>query len=420
MRGRLALGVTWIAGLALGGCATDAPAGPATDPGQPPPSEIRGAGAFEASCAACHASRDGFDLAFFSMPDSTIVRRAVAHVDSATARDIAAHVRSLAVVGVGRTTRAFQPGGIVLGGDVEFAERLFGRDAWPEDLTSAGLLAIDPLDVAIAVPLPPWSDEATNLDWMPGRAPASVLEHDAGSVERAIDRYYARPTLDRLVLATLALRGSLREGVAGGACQRSDGPGFVDPTGCFEARRWAASLVGQHMLRAGLDDHVHPLLHGAWWDLGNVARRAGRADGRLENREENWASWMMLGWIFDSGRHVSVYTGRGLIEFAGLERHATFVALRSQVARERGTFAPYADVASAARFAPGHWAHPAVRFGLAHLVERLEAGDGPPGPRTDEALARVDRALVLAAPKVAGAELADLALLRDEIAARLR
>ena len=46
--------------------------------------------AFQTSCGPCHASRDGFDLAYFGFPSADVIRRAVAHVDSATARDIAA------------------------------------------------------------------------------------------------------------------------------------------------------------------------------------------------------------------------------------------------------------------------------------------------------------------------------------------
>src|SRR5438128_3225954 len=44
--------------------------------------------AFEQSCSPCHASRDGFDLAMFGFTDTTIIRRAVKHVDTATARRI--------------------------------------------------------------------------------------------------------------------------------------------------------------------------------------------------------------------------------------------------------------------------------------------------------------------------------------------
>ncbi|HAC06969.1 MAG TPA: hypothetical protein DCF71_14060, partial [Gemmatimonadetes bacterium] len=109
-----------------------------------PVSAILGHEAFLAECANCHASQDGFDLAFFSFPDSTIVRRALGHVDAPTADDIVAYIRTLMVDPVGRFEASFQPGGEVLADDLEFAMRLFGADAWPSGMTTADLLAIDP------------------------------------------------------------------------------------------------------------------------------------------------------------------------------------------------------------------------------------------------------------------------------------
>jgi mono/diheme cytochrome c family protein len=53
--------------------------------------------AFEQSCSGCHASRDGFDLKVFGFSDTTIVRRAVHHVDTVTARNIVAYIRTLEV-----------------------------------------------------------------------------------------------------------------------------------------------------------------------------------------------------------------------------------------------------------------------------------------------------------------------------------
>ena len=63
--------------------ACDSPAAPVVDE-EPvvaarPASPTLGHLAFIAECASCHASRDGFDLAFFSFPDSTIIRRALGH-----------------------------------------------------------------------------------------------------------------------------------------------------------------------------------------------------------------------------------------------------------------------------------------------------------------------------------------------------
>ncbi len=66
------------------GCSNESPMGPAGTPANP----LLGRSAFARECAQCHAAADGFDLAFFSFTDTTIIRRAVKHVDTATARDI--------------------------------------------------------------------------------------------------------------------------------------------------------------------------------------------------------------------------------------------------------------------------------------------------------------------------------------------
>src|SRR5688572_2895560 len=102
-----------------------------------PPDPVAGRVAFETSCAGCHMSRDGWDLAYFGFADSTIVRRALKHVPLETARDIAAHIRSLQVAPVGRLARPFQPGGTRLADDRAFAMEIFGADDWPAEIDAA-------------------------------------------------------------------------------------------------------------------------------------------------------------------------------------------------------------------------------------------------------------------------------------------
>jgi hypothetical protein len=158
--------------------------------------------AFTKSCAPCHASGDGVDLTFFHFTDTTIVRRAVAHVDTATARDIVAFVTNLPVPRTSRNLRLFQPGDVVLQDDVAFAVSLFGADEWPGDLTPQQLLAIDPLYARAAVTLPLWSVEGANLDWMPDIAlPEAILADDSDRARMALARYRANPTTDNLVRA---------------------------------------------------------------------------------------------------------------------------------------------------------------------------------------------------------------------------
>ncbi len=413
--------------LALAACGSEPGTAP-VDPGTPPPSQApapdlaAGRAAFTTVCAACHSSRDGFDLAFFGFPDTTIIRRAVFHVDSVTARDIAAHVRTLGAPRATRGTRLFQPQGVELASDVEFATRLFGTDRWPADMTTSSLRAMDPLGVALAVPFPRWSVEHDNVDWMPdSELPAAVLDANGGAPRRALERYYAAPTLESLLVAVTALRTVERNPVnAAAPCLREgeDGP-LADEAACFQVRRWTATLAAQHMMRLGVTGRLHPVLHDTWWDVGNAARLSTRFQGEIANGATNWASWMMLGWVFEPGRHASVYTGNGLLE-RGLPRHATFVALRSEVAREAGSPAAFADAANAARFAPPHWAFGVTRFAFDHLLERLAAGERPPaGEPLDQARADVQRAFLVAAAKVTAPERAELQARRDAILAAL-
>ncbi|HUQ18355.1 MAG TPA: hypothetical protein VM099_01975, partial [Gemmatimonadaceae bacterium] len=157
-------------------------------------SPVLGRLAFEQSCSGCHASNDAFDVKTFGFMDTTIIRRAVKHVDTATARNIVAYIRTIAAPRIEQNVRLFQPKGNVLTSDVDFAIALFGRDAWPDNLTSAGLASIDPRTVQIGVRLPIWSDEKTNLDWMPDFAlPSSILDYNGGMAAAAIAGYRAAP-----------------------------------------------------------------------------------------------------------------------------------------------------------------------------------------------------------------------------------
>ncbi|MFQ5691260.1 MAG: hypothetical protein ACE5HQ_13440, partial [Gemmatimonadota bacterium] len=382
---------------------------------------IRGETAFLAECAPCHAARDGFDLAFFAFPDTTIIRRALGHVDLTTSQDIVAYIRTLRVPATARDFRILQPGGFQAAGDLHFALGLFGADDWPTGLTSAELAAIDPRSVAAALPFPLWSFEQSNLDWMPeGPIPDELLDYRGGEGRTALEAYYGSRRTEDLLHAVVALRIADRDP------DNPDAPCVEEPLErmrspeCFEVRRWISSLVAQHMLRTGVTDPIHPLLHDAWWDVGNAARRSFQLDRPLDNGVQNWAVWMYLGWTFAPERHASVYLGTAL-NALGLPRHATFVALRSMVSRSGPNAAPYKDVLSAARFAPDAWAYDAVRFGYRHLLERLATGVIPtPGKPLDEAREAVGHAYTVVTRKVSDSEAARLAALRDQVLALLQ
>lgn len=411
---RLHLG---LAIAVLTGCATE----PDPVPQPPAPDARLGAIAFGQECARCHASSDGFDLAFFRFTDTTIIRRAVAHVDSATARDIVAHIRSIRTAGAAELTRLFQPGGATVGGDLEFATTLFGRDAWPADLTTAGLLAIDPRQVRIAVSLPVWSDEATNLDWMPDEPlPPGILEHAGSQAAALVAGYRAAPTLENLRRAVASLRVADRSMSNAAAPCLLDDPARVNYRQCFDVRRWTSTLVAQHMLRQGTTANIGSDLHDVWWDVGNAARKS-RADATrpIAMPVENWATWMFLGWSFDASRHPSVYTGGSFLQL-GLPRHATFIALRSQVARPRNSPAVYDDLVQAVRFSPGGWAGAVGTFALRHLTERLAAGDRPQrAEQVTEAVDEVNRALADLNRKAPAAQRPALMALGQQVLAAL-
>jgi hypothetical protein len=382
---------------------------------------LRGQMAFVASCSECHASNDGIDLAVFRFTDTTIIRRAVAHVDTATARDIVAHIRKLNATPLDENTRIFQPGDYTVGSDIEFAVRLFGSDSWPADMTTAKLRAIDPRTVRVAVQMPLWSDEQSNLDWMPDvPLPDAILDDQGALVRASIAGYRAAPSRENLVRAVAALRSADRRVTSTAAPCLLEDSTRVDFMGCFQLRRWTSSLVAQHMIRYGISSAIDPMLHDIWWDVGNAARKSIRqGQSVIPNARLNWAEWMYLSWSFDPSRHPSVYTGGGMIGI-GMPRHATFIALRSEVARPMRSVTPYMDVQSAVGFAPAMWAYQVATFGYNHLLERLSSGERPNELSLQSARDAVNQAFTTAQRKVTATQLATLRGLRDQVLAQLQ
>lgn len=390
--------------LLLGACDNaNSPADPGTPPPPPPPpvpNAALGRVAFENECSSCHASRDGFDLRMFGFTDTTIIRRAVNHVDTNTARNIVAYIHTVQSPELPETTHLFQPGGSSVSTDIEFATSLFGRDEWPATLTTAQLAAIDPRTVRIAVRLPIWSNEGNNLDWMPDQPlPPAILEYQGGMAAAAVAGYRAFPTPENLLRAVNALRNADRAAANLGAPCLLEDTVRVRYRDCFEVRRWTSSLVALHMMRYGIDQTLGGQVHDVWWDVGNAARRS-RTDPAvpIANPVENWANWMYLGWSFDPSQHASVYTG-GAFRQLGLNRHATFIALRSEIARPRNSASPYDDAANAVNFSPIGWVPSVATFALQHLRERLAAGERPTQAQMADAVTRVNSTVQMATQK---------------------
>ena len=415
----------------LVGCGGSADTGigpqpPGPPPPPPPPSSDVTAGriAVDTACGSCHTARDGFDLSFFSYTDTTIIRRAVKHVDTTTAHQIVAYIQSLSTPHVNEKINLFQPGGRLLATDGQLGVTLFGQDAWPT-LTTSQLLAIDPLTTPIALALPIWSDEASNLDWLADTAPsAGILAYDGNRAGNAVAAYDAAPSLTNLALAVTALRDADRAKANPAAPCIFTVASRVNYKECFELRRWTSTLVAQHMIRNGITRSVGGELHELWWDVGDAARLAQNANNTsVANPSRNTINWMYLGWMFDPSRHPTFYIANALAG-NGLRRHATFVALRSEVARPAGSWdeheSIYDDVKMAVQYAPATWTVAVATFGFTHLLERLNSGEHPI-TASNFALARLQltAAMTEAAKKVSGPELTALQALADQVKAKL-
>lgn len=387
------------------------------DPAMPKASPLLGRFSFEQSCSGCHASSDGFDIKTFGFADTIIIRRAVKHVDTATARNIVAYIQSLSAPVNDEKLRLFQPKGVPLASDVEFATALFGRDAWPDNLTTAQLAAIDPRNVQVAIRLPVWSDESSNTDWMPDfPLPPGVLNYSGGLAAATIAGYRAAPTQENLLRAVNALRNADHAVANPGAPCLLEDTVRVRYQECFDVRRWTSTLVALHMMRNGISANLGGQVHDVWWDVGNAARKS-RADRTVPivNADVNWVTWMFLGWSFDPSQHSTSYTGGGFRQ-VGLTRHATFVALRSLVARPQNSFSVYEDLVNAERFAPSTWTTSVTAFALRNLSERLTAGERPAtAAQVTSAVASVNTALTEAYRKVTVADRARLEALGSAV-----
>jgi hypothetical protein len=402
-RASLAYGLACFVALSIACSTEDLPTGPEQpeldiiSPPPPPPSGgLTGQQAFAQNCSTCHVNLDAFDLAYFSYPDTAIIRRAVKHVSLTTAQLIASYTKSLITPRVPRTTRLFQPGGGTATSDVDFAVRLFGSDAWPATLTATQLKAINPRNVRIAKPVLLWSDEKSSLDWVPDEPlPPAILSYASGAGSKALAAYRAAPTLANLKAAVSVLWQADHAALNPGAPCVFNSPTRVNHEKCYEARRWISVLVAEHMLRNGLtQSSIGTVLHNMWWEVGDAARRSRGTPGAIADAGMNWAVWMYLGWMFDPAGVGAVYTTGGLRIF-GLHRHATFVALRSLVARPPNSNDEdtnvYIDFRELGISVPAHWAGATAKLALRNILDRLNAGDRPPrGTLTTRAINYLD------------------------------
>jgi hypothetical protein len=354
---------------------------------------VRGERLFAETCAICHVARDAWDLQSFAMPDTMIHRRARAHVSEQEAFDIIRFVHSgdvepLRGSALGEAeVPPFQPGGHIAESDRAFAVDLFGADRWPEDMTEEELLAIDPQTLPVPLPMPRWSVEETNQDWMPNE-PLPTDIKSASAVQSALDQYRASASDANLVRV---LRAFNRVATEGEKFPGEHGTGSrADFEMSFDLYRWVSVLAAQHLLRDGRTaltvDRVdgrpmeerHFGLTSPWWRVGDIMRRfeAFRADAPADVYQTA-ARWFYLAWSLrqDVVGHEQKYMSVALDRGFGLKRLSAFSLAYGIVGGAPNNHHLYTDLVAVHRHTPTHWQADLMIFLLEHLIDRWEGGD---------------------------------------------
>ncbi len=345
--------------------------------------------AWKAECQQCHTGEEAWDLAHFNYADSTIVRRAVGHVDSTTAAAVVAYVHSLigAIPDTARpSTAIYQPGGAVLNSDQEFGISLFGNDQWPASLTAAQLRAKDPRHVAIALRLPAWSNESNMYDWLPGGTDHGALPAGVKAASPALGQYYANPSINAAVVAAKQLLAKAHTASDGPCRYPPHGPAdlsLFDPEACFDVAKWGASLIYIEGIRSGDIEGAGRLGTDHFWEVGHMSHKSQQNQVQLQTANLHTAAWIYLGWMWDhSINHNSLY-GTGPLARLGLARHVTWLALRTMVVRNLSGSkveqnAVCLDVAETAKWGHVGWLDNSVAFGYRYLLSVLNTGWRPP------------------------------------------
>ena len=377
-------------------CSHDASVSPLVDPPtSPPPAHkadtANGRVAFAASCASCHASGDGWDLAFFDFGESDVIRRASRHVSAETAVDIAGYIQSLRVPPRDRSFRPFQPMNAALASDGEFWTEAFGAPAntWPADLTPEHLRRLSFRNVRLPFALPPWSLEVSNNDWMPDVAlPAEVLRARGDTLQKILDAYYRSPSDDVLRLFVAVFRDIVNASAENGAPLCGGFPGFQPRfTECFDALRWASTLTAAHFLRRGITENIPADVLDLWWDTGKAAvteSLRGHSATTIQEHQEilkRTAGWLTLAFSYAPMRFTDAgadYLGQ-FLQQAGFSHFATAVYLHRMTsdgpANTPETSGNRILEGSAAVFrAPNSLKYHTALFVLDYLIGRMDAG----------------------------------------------
>jgi hypothetical protein len=295
-------------------------------------------------------------------------------VNLVSALDIVAHVRSLPTADtMTPKKRPFQPGGVILSSDQEFGQRLFGSDQWPASITRAQVLAQDPRIIPIALQLPVWGDEASDYDWLPGNItgrgelPPGVQK----SAQSTLDAYYAQPSIATAVKAAQRIRIAAHDvKIPDAPCTYATDLTRYDPLKCAEAAKWGASLIYVEGIRAG--DVAGAGVAGTkeWWETGHLFHKAQQFHRALPQRDQQIAGWIYLGWMWDRALNKNSLYGGGPLDALGMNRHSTWVTLRTMVERPSGSVPLCADVENLGHYGAAAWMQNAMTFAYKELQYR--------------------------------------------------
>jgi hypothetical protein len=219
----------------------------------------------------------------------------------------------------------------VLQTDDEFARNTFVGSNWPTTLTPQSLRAMDTRALDVPIALARWSSEIDESDWL-SETPlsADLLNASNGALRTAIDVYYATPITSNLLTAISRFTEASNAG-SNALCYGEAGT-HARPRECFEARRWMASLAGQHFLRPGAD--AIPIeVADLFWSTGQAAVTLWQRENG-HPRAMVWG-WLYLGYSFAPARfnEDNGYLGQ-FLQSDGFSWLASFTALRRMVAAE--------------------------------------------------------------------------------------
>ena len=110
----------------------------------------------------------------------------------------------------------------------------------------------------------------------------------------------------------------------------------------------------------------------AWWETGHLFHKAQQFHKPLPDRDLQIAGWIHLGWMWDRALGKQSLYEAGPLSRLKLNRHVTWVILRTMVERRSGSLPMCADVESLAQWGADHWMHNALTLAYRELQYRAQ------------------------------------------------